>query len=196
MLGVAHLKSVVLAVEVANAFPAVGGISDLSVGQEHERSMLVASALQDIFDVGERDDRFTVGILHGLGRLVIAMQWCQRDGKREVTTMEKLFEHVGLHHPEVGGILLESWDIPTYIVEAIVHHHDPSVVPHDEFEFADALHFTVSVLDELLGPMPGTAPLPMREDHLKKVAGVEKLMFWRRKLEEKVGHMREEMASA
>lgn len=196
MLGVAHLKSVVLAVEVANAFPAVGGISNLSVAQEHSRSMLVATALQDVFDVGERDDRFTVGILHGLGRLVIAMQWCQRDGKREVTTMEQLLEQVGFQHPEVCGILLESWGIPTYIVEGIVHHHDPGRVPHAEFEFCDALHFTVAVLDELLGPMPGATRVELNEEHLKKVAGVEKLMFWRRKLEDKVGHMREEMASA
>ncbi|MGB1699297.1 MAG: HDOD domain-containing protein, partial [Nannocystaceae bacterium] len=149
-----------------------------------------------IFSVGERDDRFTIGILHGLGRLVIAMQWCQRDGKREVTTMDKLFEQVGFQHPEVCGILLESWGIPTYVVEAIVHHHDPGHVPHEEFEFADALHFTVAVLDELLGPMPGVAPIDLNEEHLKKVAGIEKLMFWRRKLEEKVGHMREEMATA
>ena len=110
--------------------------------------------------------------------------------------MESLFEQVGFQHPEVCGILLETWGIPTYIVEAIVHHHDPEHVPHDELELSDALHFTVAVLDELLGPMPGAVPVALNEGHLKKVAGVEKLMFWRRKLEEKVGHMREELASA
>ena len=192
MLGVVHLKSVVLAVELANAFPAVGGISDLSVGREHERSMLIAALLRDIFDVDDADTRFTVGLLHGLGRLVMAMRWCQLQGEREVTTMASMLEDSEVDPPAVCGVLLEAWGIPSHIVEAVVHHQRPADYQHDTVELADALHLTTATVDELLGPRPGAQPLVCDEEHLKRVANPELLMFWRRKLETRMRSLVEE----
>ena len=187
MLGVAHLKSVVLAVEIANAFPAVGGISDLSVAQEHQRAILIATLMRDVFEVDDKDTRFTVGLLHALGRLVISMRWCQREGKREVTSMAQLLEDTSVDPTAVAGLLLESWSIPSHIVEAVVQHRAPQQIPHAEFELADALHLTVATVDEVLGAMPGADVLGCDEDHLKAVANPELAMFWRRKLETRLG---------
>ena len=36
---------------------------------------------------------------------------------------------VGHDHAEIGALLFERWRLPKVLVEAVAHHHDPTLVP-------------------------------------------------------------------
>jgi putative nucleotidyltransferase with HDIG domain len=76
------------------------------------------------------DEAFTAGLLHDVGRLVIAvrfrdMYWDTVGGASEAEAVEaRERETFGVDHAEVGGWLLEAWALPPIIVEAVRQHHD------------------------------------------------------------------------
>jgi putative nucleotidyltransferase with HDIG domain len=77
------------------------------------------------------DEAFTAGLLHDVGRLVIAvrfrdMYWDTVGGADESEAVEQRErETFGVDHAEVGGWLLEAWALPPIIVESVRQHHDP-----------------------------------------------------------------------
>jgi len=78
---------------------------------------------------GDPDEAFTAGLLHDVGRLVLATRFkdaywtaaAGADGVRSIVDAEQ--EAFGVHHAEVGGWLLEAWGLPPSIVEAARQHH-------------------------------------------------------------------------
>jgi len=78
---------------------------------------------------GDPDEAFTAGLLHDVGRLVLAMRfkddyWTVTKGVAErepVETLER--EAFGIDHAEVGGWMLEAWALPPAIVEQVRSHH-------------------------------------------------------------------------
>ncbi len=75
---------------------------------------------------------FLAGVLHDIGRLLI-YQNCGDEMRRVLKSnledprhfyeVEK--EQLGFNHPEVGGLLLERWKIPSILAEMVSCHHQP-----------------------------------------------------------------------
>ena len=78
---------------------------------------------------GDPDVAFTAGLLHDVGRLVIALRflehyWRTVGGAGERGPVETLESATfGVDHAEVGGWMLEAWSLPPGIVEAVRLHH-------------------------------------------------------------------------
>jgi putative nucleotidyltransferase with HDIG domain len=80
-------------------------------------------------------DAFTAGLLHDVGKLVLAKQF--PDAYRPIlvrtaaTPVPPDLERaaVGLDHAEVGALLFDRWRLPKVLVDAVVHHHDAHLVP-------------------------------------------------------------------
>ena len=91
---------------------------------------LLASRLR----AGDPDEAFTSGLLHDIGRLVLAMRFKQ-DYWRLVGVAEDCDVHAieaanfGVDHAEVGAWILEAWSLPPAIVEAVRQHHDMTPRP-------------------------------------------------------------------
>lgn len=78
---------------------------------------------------------YTAGLVHDIGKLVIGqtlesearerIHQIVQAGKTSLLQAEKLV--IGCDHAEVGACLLQQWRIPEIIVEAVAHHHQPSL---------------------------------------------------------------------
>jgi HD-like signal output (HDOD) protein len=75
----------------------------------------------------------TAALLHDIGKLMMArylspnlVQLLALAARAERCPSWKAEAIVlDTHHGEVGGLVLQSWDLPSTIVEAVIHHHDP-----------------------------------------------------------------------
>ena len=81
------------------------------------------------------DEAFTTGLLHDVGHLVLALRFKELywDTVRKATSTEHVAGleqlNMGVDHAEVGAWLLEAWNLPALMVEAVRRHHDTDVRP-------------------------------------------------------------------
>jgi putative nucleotidyltransferase with HDIG domain len=76
------------------------------------------------------DEAFTTGLLHDVGQLVLALRFKDLywDTAHKATSTEHLAgleqTSLGVDHAEVGSWLLEAWNLPPIMVEAVRRHHE------------------------------------------------------------------------
>ncbi len=75
---------------------------------------------------------FVAGMLHDIGRLVMYTKLTEpsRDILTTARTENQILheverERLGFTHAVVGGVLLQTWKLPTSLEEAVMYHHSP-----------------------------------------------------------------------
>lgn len=75
---------------------------------------------------------FSCGILHDIGVLIFDQYFpdlykkiFQLSAKEKVDLHLLESEYLGISHAELGAIVLEKWNIPSFITEVVHHHHFP-----------------------------------------------------------------------
>ncbi len=93
-------------------------------------------ARRSVGDPGRADDAYTAGLLHDIGRLVLAHELgadylpvLERCAETGAQLWECERELLGLTHQEVGAHLMAMWALPPELVEACERHHDPRLLP-------------------------------------------------------------------
>ena len=142
---------------------ALGGVSLEAFWADGIRVGALARKLarfESLDSVGQQS-AFTAGMLHDVGRLVLASQFPARYDKamarmREVgsTLLEAEHEEFGASHPEVGAYLLGLWGLPDAIVEAVAYHHRPSGPGDMAFTSLLAVHVANSVIEHVESGKP------------------------------------------
>lgn len=169
-LGFQMIKNLVLSVEVfrtENDFQCEGfTLTDL---QSH--SLKVASlAGSYLSDPREAEDAFMAGMLHDIGKLVLASELPSHlEEVLALTAADGLsfaqaeLETLGVTHAEIGGYLMGLWGLPYPIVEAVANHHAPERVPrHEGFGVLEAVvqaNEASSLACGNSGALGGLAPL-------------------------------------
>ncbi len=119
---------------------------------EHSVAVAIGSGeLAAVLGLTPPDHTFTAGLLHDIGKILLGtfvevdalpiMEIALEGGVPfEVAEQQVL----GIDHAEVGAFLLESWNLPPCIVEAVQWHHMPECFPGDSpvvdlIHIADAL---------------------------------------------------------
>ena len=138
LLGLGVIRPLVLSTGVFRQFE-TRDLGGLSLRRLTAHSLRVATHARDLADRhaakcdGDPADFFLAGMLHDVGRLVLAQarpgdyaQVC-RDTRRDPTALaDREREAFGATHAEVGGALLQLWGLPSFLVEAVAFHHTPS----------------------------------------------------------------------
>jgi putative nucleotidyltransferase with HDIG domain len=156
VLGTETTKGLVMFAEVFTCYDPKSlrpySIDDL---WDHSRAVadLAAAIAQTETDRVQAAEARLVGLLHDVGRLILATQvpadyrralrMCQTERLPLVDAEQQVF---GASHAEVGAYLLALWGLPDLLVEAVAWHHTPSRCPTSGFGSLTAIHAAEAIL--------------------------------------------------
>jgi len=133
-VGFQTIFSLVAAVTGSKSFnpPPDSGVDG---SQLWKHSLTTAFACKFIAEDIDMDSNlmFTAGLLHDIGRVVLAQAKGAEYGKlyneavasgADATPLEKAA--YGFTHADVGASLMETWKLPVMLVEAVRFHHQPT----------------------------------------------------------------------
>jgi HD-like signal output (HDOD) protein len=191
-LGAETTKSVLLLAHTFSYFDKVKS-SSFSVESLWEHALAAGSlarmiANQQAASMDMVEESFTAGLLHDIGKLVIAcnlptdyikvIQRTHRE-KKPLWLMEE--EVFGVTHAEVGACVLGIWGLPVTIIEAVALHHYPSRFLSKEFSPLTAVHVANAWDHELRTKVKVDPALVPQVDpnYLRELGLSEALPRWR-----------------
>ena len=161
LLGFESLKKLVLTVGVRGYIAKVLEIPALRACWRHSlacaivaEDLAIASFAAKLEAHLDKDFAYTAGIIHDLGRLVLAI-WKPKPYADFLKGTEK--EHCGLlareqelfgaDHCQIGRMLVESWGLPAEFLDTASRHHDD--IQGRPFDVLAAVHLGCVIADTL-----------------------------------------------
>jgi putative nucleotidyltransferase with HDIG domain len=187
-LGLDTLQSLVLSLHAFSQFDGCR-IPGFSIGQIWSHSMATGLLSKKIAEAETQDraqasDAFTAGLLHDLGKLLLAANFpedyetvlacADGNGKLLRDAERRAF---GTTHAEIGAYLLGVWGLPNSIVEAVALHHRPDDSPGRTFGPLCAVYAANLIEMEQSGAH--AQPIPLDSPYLMAVGKAERLAEWR-----------------
>ncbi len=151
MLGGERIKSMIVFVEVFSICEKFRFVR-FSPEKLWRHSVAVGRLAREVMrtrtrSVDAADASFTGGLLHDVGKLMLAINLAERyrevledvgdDPAGDVWASEVKFLQTS--HAEVGAMILESWNLPYPILEAVGYHHSPNRLSKEGFTPLDAV---------------------------------------------------------
>ncbi|MGK9477072.1 HDOD domain-containing protein [Melioribacter sp. OK-6-Me] len=135
IIGFDHIKNILLALSLLDTFK-VRNAKDWNHQDYWRHSILTATGAKRIADdlrYPRSGEVFTAGLLHDLG-LVILYKYMNYDYKQIIELVENQGlsfleaenKILGYTHSHIAEFLLDKWNFPRNIVDAVVNHHTPS----------------------------------------------------------------------
>ncbi|MCF7886332.1 MAG: HDOD domain-containing protein [Candidatus Marinimicrobia bacterium] len=155
-LGLETLKSLVLTVKIFDKFKR-GHINETYIDDLWEHSLKVARYSEKIAEknnLGTEQVRnyWTAGLLHDIGKLVIAANFYRDFQKIKTLVIEEgksLLEaenHIlGANHGEIGAYLLGLWGLPTPLISTCAFHHYPERYNAKDISPVNIVHFANAI---------------------------------------------------
>ena len=155
-LGDRALRALILSLEVIDALSAGRGVLGAVAEQVRARGLAtahLAAVVARRIAPGAGDDAFLGGMLHDIGRLLLAARLpdefrcvvaTARDGGREEPAEREV---LGVTHAEVGAYLIGLWGLPHPVVEAVAFHHDPARARHSTPCALTAVHVAAALAE-------------------------------------------------
>lgn len=128
---------------------------DIPAGKLFEHLIAVAVGAEELaraVDVTPPPHTFTTGLLHDIGKVVMGT-FAEVDAapifthaQREGISFERAEKEVlGIDHAEAGALLLQHWQLPSEITEAVQWHHEPECYPGTDPLVVDLVHVAVNL---------------------------------------------------
>jgi putative nucleotidyltransferase with HDIG domain len=155
ILGLRSVSTLVLAAAVSDRFPRIT-CAGFELGRYWRHSVAVALCSREIARRVrlDTDAAFTAGLLHDLGRLVMASQTPQelervyvRRAERDVPMREAEHDALGTDHAQLGAEVGVRWRFGSEIVNAMRLHHEPPAAP--SATIVDVVHVADNVAHAL-----------------------------------------------
>lgn len=134
ILGFQKVRDIVLTASIFDMFKNKSMKDfDISTFWEHTLTTAIASeAIARAMNSHEVPDSFIAGLLHDLGKVIIALyaelnfiSVIQVKKEKNITMYEAEMEVLGYSHGDVGSWLTEKWQFPDKIVRTMRLHHAP-----------------------------------------------------------------------
>jgi len=163
----------------------------LSIEQLWRHSMDVAQTAKQLVVLATRDrglaaSAFTAGLLHDLGKVVLAANFDEHYSgahslarKLQVPLWEIEREVFGASHGEIGAYLFGLWGMPPELLEAVALHHNPSRTTSDEFSPLTAVHVANALECEVSPEAEGLVVPEVDEAYLAGIGCLDRLEVWR-----------------
>ena len=133
ILGFNTIQHAVVSLSVMKSFALLKNLKRLNIQDFWRHSLAVAIISKYLADHSDKtlsSDCFTAGLLHDIGKLILAEYFPEHFEKIWLTTVESAISFVEAekmenieNHAEIGAYLAEKWLLPQPLVDAIRHHH-------------------------------------------------------------------------
>ncbi|MDR3279934.1 MAG: HDOD domain-containing protein [Synergistaceae bacterium] len=148
-LGFKTVKSIVLAASVYKFMDGAFTGYSLDRGELWRHSQGVAATsryLSEKLKVGDAEEAYIGGLMHDIGKIVlndyvrfgysIILRLVEEDG---VPFSEAERQVLGFDHAQVGGLVMEQWNLPDAYSYITTYHHSPWNLPPDMTEHQKTL---------------------------------------------------------
>jgi len=133
-LGLNTVKSVVIASSAKNLYKRNSAVfHQMAIWEHSVVTALAGSVLAKVFHFPLQDEVFLSGLIHDVGKSVIALKYPNR--YREIINsiytgeiengLQAEQDAFGFDHAMVGEALLDSWNIPGMLSHCVRWHHNP-----------------------------------------------------------------------
>lgn len=152
-LGLAEIINIATTVSVFSAL-APGKRSEASIREsfwDHSVATgLIARHLDRKLGMKSLGREFVAGLLHDIGKIILDqyfhaefMEAYKGSIEQNRAMFETEMEFCGTNHMELGYFIVQKWNLPEYLADVILYHHQPSRATHQ------AMAALVSVADLL-----------------------------------------------
>jgi len=189
-LGLETIQSLVFSVKAFSMFNTPVHKSFITQVWSHSlATSVLAKQIADGEHAGksEADESFTAGLLHDLGKLVLANNLPKQYGEviqhaaesgTALCTVERGM--LGATHAEVGAYLLALWGLPDPIIEAIALHHRPGDCSKKVFSPLSVVHVANALEGELQASQRHSVPAQCLDlDYIAATGKADQLGEWR-----------------
>ncbi|MBK7997142.1 MAG: HDOD domain-containing protein [Verrucomicrobia bacterium] len=188
-IGTETLRALVLSLQVFSQFSAVR-LKEFSVENLWKHSWTTGVLAKRLceFEEADRsvtDEAFIAGLLHDLGKLMLAanlpsqLEENIRQGRqKKLTLWEQEYQVFNASHAELGGYLLSTWGLSQGVVEAVAFHHRPTLARRQNFSALTAVHVANTVAKK--GPSEcGLNPQPVSMEYLRSLDLGDRVEGWK-----------------
>jgi HD-like signal output (HDOD) protein len=181
-LGMTTVRSLVLSAQVYGSY-APGRLKSFSAEALWAHLMKCGELARAILrregaDAAEAEDAFTAGMLHDMGKLMLADSLPDEfagalalAAEQKISLAEAEQEVFGASHAGLAAYLLGLWGLPAAIVEAVAFHHSPEKSGLKKLSALTAVH-VANALDDATG----TAPL--NQAYLAEIGLADRISGW------------------
>jgi putative nucleotidyltransferase with HDIG domain len=181
LLGTGLIRSLALVYEVF-APGAAGPVAAMMEAEQTHAIGVAELARQIAADRALDEAVVTAGLLHDIGRLILAGQRIgevledrRRAEAEGCPLVDVEFERYGVTHAELGAYLLGLWGLPGQVVEAVAHHHRPDRLEGNDLRILGAVHVADALVHEVTDRTGGTLDLAFVE----RLGWTDRLEEWR-----------------
>ena len=143
VIGTQQLSDLMLSTIIVDKFKSIpeSMINMESFWQHSVACGLIARELASQKENLNSEKFFTAGMLHDIGQIILCMKLPQLSLRilltlqsRQEPLQELEREELGFDHAELGGKLLNKWDLSQFHVETTTFHHEPAKAPNYSME--------------------------------------------------------------
>jgi HD-like signal output (HDOD) protein len=128
---------------------------------------LLADMLAQRVPVSYPEGAFVAGLLHDIGKLLFAIALHEEvEAVRLIAEsgacnlIEAEMETIGVTHAEMSGIVLERWNLPPPIRQAVRLHHRPFPEPGEALQLWHLVHAADAICCDFGTSVPGVTAVP------------------------------------